>query len=411
MRYRYRVYPTPRQQQILERTFGCARLVYNTMLEIRESDFQQNLPYRKLRQLSKLLTELKQDPEWAFLQNVSCIALQQALRQLDRAYNDYFHALEKLKKGETKTLQFQKPTYRRKHGLQSVEYSRKGMYEVRQQRNARWGFVNLAKLGEVKFRSTRMLPSYPSSCVILREPDGRWYVSFVVRKPQEPYMPVDNMCGVDAGCRRLATTVDTNGRIATHENPRANKQIEHRKAVLQRRQSHMIQGSNNWIKTQVKINRLEAKARHIRRDTLMKTAATIVHDNQVIVVETLHVADMIKQGPAQKAVQDAGMATLLQCIDEQADKHARIVVHVPADYPSTARCSQCGHIADVPFKTLVWQCDTCDAVLDRDTNACVNLLDAAGLAESLNALKANPALWEPSEKTHARVLSRKIPRL
>ncbi|MBT1161764.1 RNA-guided endonuclease TnpB family protein [Bifidobacterium sp. SO1] len=390
-RYRFRLYPTRGQERLLRRVFGCVRLVHNTMVEIRESDFQQNLPFRKYRELDRILTGLKRDPDYAFLNEVSSVTLQQEVRHVEKAYVNYFKALH------DPELFYGKPGYASKHGTQSAEFSTRGFRRVEQMENARWGFVTIAKVGRLRFRSSRMLPSIPSSATIIREPDGRYYVSFVVKTTMESYRPNGRTVTVDAGCRYTASLVNNLGKRSRIDNPRPYRMLERKLARLQSEQSKHEKGSHNYEKLQIRINRLHARIRHIRLDHLMQSAVRIVRDNQTIILETLDIKDMIHKGPAQKALSDSAMRMMQDCIMIQAEKHGRKVIKVPKEYPSTGRCSQCGHLAKVPLSVTVWECAQCHSILDRDWNACVNLFDAAGLAESINARKA--ALWAGREPT------------
>lgn len=385
VRYRFRLYPDPKQEQSLVRVFGCARLVHNMMVEIRESDFQQGLPYRGYQALSAVLTQVKHDPDYAFLNEASCVPLQQEVRRVEAAYKRFFG-------GEGG-----KPKYHGRHGSQSVEYTRSAFRNVEQAVNARWGFVTLAKLGRTRFRSSRTLPSDPSSLTVIRDPDGTWHVSFVVKEKIEPLSANNRIAAVDVGCRRLASMVTSDGSRLLFDNPKAYATRERRLARLQAKQARMMKGSGKWVRCQHRISSLHARIRHTRMDAIAKTASLIARENQTVIVETLDVKSMLANGPARKPVADAAMSMLLRLIGEQCDKHGRTLVKTSADYPSTRRCSNCGRLADIPLNITVWQCAECGVILDRDFNACVNLFDAAGLAESLNAQDASPARWEPTE--------------
>ncbi|MFQ7494040.1 MAG: RNA-guided endonuclease InsQ/TnpB family protein [Bifidobacterium bifidum] len=144
--------------------------------------------------------------------------LQQEVRRVEAAYKRFFG-------GEGG-----KPKYHGRHGSQSVEYTRGAFRNVEQAVNARWGFVTLAKLGRTRFRSSRTLPSDPSSLTVIRDPDGTWHVGFVVKEKIEPLSANNRIAAVDVGCRRLASMVTSDGSRLLFDNPKAYATRERRLA-------------------------------------------------------------------------------------------------------------------------------------------------------------------------------------
>ncbi|GEL18564.1 RNA-guided endonuclease InsQ/TnpB family protein [Pseudonocardia asaccharolytica] len=199
VRYRYRVYPTPDQEQALARTFGCARVVYNDCLRIRQEAYTagEKLPDSEVQR--RVITLATHTPERAWLGEVASVALVQACQDARRAYRNWLDSLS----GKRKGRRIGRPRFRsRKDHRQSIRLTRNG-FTLRAN-----GRVHVAKVGELRVEWSRPLPSVPSSCAVIREADGRYYVSFVVERDPAPLPPTDREVGVALGLGRLAVTSD-----------------------------------------------------------------------------------------------------------------------------------------------------------------------------------------------------------
>src|SRR5947209_3356890 len=197
VRYRYRIYPTPGQRQMLARTFGCARVVYNDCLRARDESYAAGEKISDTEVQRRVVTLAKQTPERAWLGEVSSVALVQACQDARRAYRNWFDSLS----GKRKGRKAGHPAFRRKSQRQSVRLSRNG-FALHGER------LYVAKVGDIKVRWSRDLPSVPSSVTVIMEADGRYYASFVVERGTTPLPACDREVGIDLGLASLVVTSD-----------------------------------------------------------------------------------------------------------------------------------------------------------------------------------------------------------
>ncbi len=238
----------------------------------------------------------------------------------------------------------------------------------------------MAKVGEIKVRWSRPLPSEPSSVTVIREPDGRYFASFVVNRAAAPLPACDHEIGVDVGLDRLVVTSD--GEIIA--NPRLLRAKERKLARAQRALSRKAKGSANRVKARRRVAVLHRKVRETRLDHAHKTALRLIRDNQAVYAEDLAVSALARTRLA-KSVHDAGWAQLLRLLAEKAEHYGRTFHRIGRFVPTSQVCSDCGvNDGPKPLSVRQWSCPACGAMHDRDVNAARNIL-AAGRAERRNA--------------------------
>lgn len=360
--YKYRFYPTPEQAQELARTFGCVRLVYNKALQERTRAYTTEGRRVSYVETSAALTRWKRTPELAFLNEVSSVPLQQALRHLQAAFANFFAKRAKY------------PTFKsKKKSRASAEYTRSAF---------RWrdGRLTLAKMdGPLDIVWSRPLPAgaEPSTVTVSRDAAGRWFVSILVEEKITPLAPVDRSVGVDAGITALAT-LSTGEKIVNPKHERADRR---KLAKAQRALARKAKGSNNRAKARLKVARVHARITDRRRDHLHKVTTRLVRENQVIAVEDLTVRNMVRNHSLARAISDASWREFRSMLEYKAQWYGRTLVAVDRWFPSSRLCSACGALQEkMPLNVRTWEC-ACGAVHDRDVNAARNIL-AAGLAES-----------------------------
>lgn len=230
---------------------------------------------------------------------------------------------------------------------------------------------------------SRDLPSVPSSVTVIREPDGRYYASFVAEREAVPLPPCDREVGIDPGLASLAVTSDGQ----EIPNPRFLRGKERRLARAQRMLSRRQKGSANRARARRRVAVLHRKVRETRLDHAHKTALRIVRDNQAVYAEDLAVSGLARTRLA-KSVYDAGWAQLLRLIEEKAAQYGRTFARIGRFEPTSQVCSACG-VRDgrKPLSVRTWACPACGTVHDRDVNAARNIL-AAGRADNPNACGA-----------------------
>jgi putative transposase len=369
VRYRYRIYPTPRQQQALARVFGCARVVYNDCLRVRDDAYAAGEKITDTEVQRRVITLAKATPERAWLAEVASVALVQACQDARRAYKNWFGSLAGRRKGR----KVRHPKPRRKRGRQSIRLTRNGFA-------LHGGRLYVAKAGDIRVEWSRDLPSVPSSVTVIREPDGRYYASFVVWREPTPLPVCDRETGIDLGLSSLVVTSD--GEVVA--NPRFHRVAQRRLRRAQRVLSRRQKGSANRARARHRVAIVHRKVRNARLDHAHKTALRLVRDNQAIYAEDLCVSGLARTRLA-KSVADAGWSQLLRCIEEKAVQYGRTFAKVGRFEPTSQVCSACG-VKDGPKPLGIrrWVCAACGTVHDRDVNAARNIL-ALGRRERLNA--------------------------
>jgi putative transposase len=377
VRYRYRIDPAARQRQALARAFGCARVVYNDALRERERAHHASEPITDTEVQRRVVTVAKTTPERAWLAEVASVALVQACQDARRAYRNWFASLSGRRKGR----RVGHPRFRTKHGRQSIRLTRNGfaLHGAR---------LYVAKVGQVRVRWSRPLPSAPSSVTIIRDPDGRYYASFVVERAPTPLPPVDRVAGIDLGLAWFATLAASEGSSETIANPRHLRAAQRRLARAQRQLARKRKGSGNRAKARHRVAVCHRKVRDRRADHHHKLALRLARENQAVAVEDLSVKGLARTRLA-KSVHDAGWASFVRLLEHKAAQYGRRVVKVDRWEPTSQTCSVCGHRDDPkPLAVRTWACPACATVHDRDVNAARNVLVAAGLAETQNACGA-----------------------
>ncbi len=380
LRYNYRVYPTPDQQHALARTFGCARVVYNDGLRLRQQAREAGEKYVPDGELSKrVITQAKDTPQRAWLSEVSAVVLQQALADLNVAYRNFFTSIT----GNGRKVA--PPRFRsRKDNRQAIRFTANARFKVLDN-----GRLRLPKIGDLSVRWSRDLPAEPSSVTVIRDAAGRYFASFVVQTAQDETLPLaESEVGIDLGLTHFAVLSDGT-KVA------APKFLRHAAGKLKRLQqdlSRKQRGSQNRRKAVVKVARAHARVADTRRDWQHKLSTAIIRDNQAVYVEDLRVVGLGRTRLA-KSVHDAGWASFTGMLEYKAARYGRTFGRVDRFFPSTRMCSDCGRTNDkMALNVRSWTCP-CGSTHDRDVNAAMNVL-AAGRAESLNACGARvrPAL-------------------
>jgi putative transposase len=319
-----------------------------------------------------VITLAKRTPEREWLGEVASVALVQACQDARRAYKNWFDSLTARRKGPKN----RHPKPRRKHGKQSIRLTRNGFALHGEQ-------LYVAKAGDIKVEWSRDLPSVPSSVTVIREPDGRYYASFVVERETVPLHACDREIGVDLGLASLIVTSDGE----SIPNPRFLRKASKRLRRAQRALSRRQKGSANRAMARHRVAVLRRKVRETRLDHAHKTALRLVRDNQAVYAEDLAVSGLMRTRLA-RSVADAGWSQLMRCVEEKAVQYGRTFERIGRFEPTSQVCSACG-VKDGPKPLGVreWTCAACGIVHDRDVNAAKNIL-AAGRAERLNACGA-----------------------
>jgi putative transposase len=339
------------------------RLVYNKALETRTKAWFAESRRVSYEESSALLTGWKQTEELAFLNEVSSVPLQQALRHLQGAFVNFWQRRAGYPRFKS-----------RKKSKLSAEYTRSGF-------TFRGGALKLAKMSEpLDIVWSRPLPDgmEPTTVTASRDAAGRWFVSLLCRDSSiRALAPAPNpVVGTDAGITSLVT-LSTGEKI---ENPRFEKKDRERLAKAQRELARKGKGSKNRDRARVKVARIHARIVDRRWDHLHKLTTRIVRETQAVVIEDLAVRNMLGNRALARAISDAAWSELRSQLEYKCAWYGRELVVVDRFYPSSKTCSTCGHqVPALPLGARDWVCPACGTSHDRDVNAARNL-QAAGLA-------------------------------
>ena len=367
LRYRYRLEPTSSQQQALARTFGCVRVVWNDALALSQRLYEQGEKYPGGAALQKLcITQAKQTPERSWLSDSLNSVLQQSVRDLDLAYRNFWKSLN----GKGRKLCA--PRFKKRSSAQSARFTRKGFRVLDNDK------LRLAKIGNVKVRWSRDLPSDPSSCTIIKDAAGHYFASFVVEVDRPQLEPNGNAIGIDLGLKTFAA-LNTGEKI---DSPKPLLAGLKRLGKLQRNLSRKQKGSKRRKVAKLKVARLHAKIANTRKDFLDKLSTRLIRENQTVVLEDLHVSGMIQNRCLARLIADAGWRQFRTLLESKALMYGREVNVISKWEPTSQRCSACGELGGKkPLHVRAWSCLHCGAEHDRDINAANNIV-AAGQAET-----------------------------
>ena len=359
--FRYRFYPTPEQESLLRRTIGCCRLVYNKALRERSTAWAQAKKSIGYAKQDRELTAWKKTDELSFLNEVSSVPMQQTLRHLQTAYSNFFHKRARY------------PSFKKKRHGGSATFTRSAF-------RLRDGELTLAKMdAPLDIRWSRPLPKdvRPSSATVSLDAASRWHVSLLCEDTSIKPMPrLRTAVGIDLGISALAT-LSTGEKIP---NPRHDASELRRKRMLSQSLARKRKGSKNRFRARTKLARIHARVADRRRDALHKLSTRLVRENQVIVVESLNVAGMVRNHSLARVISDAAWRMLLTMLGYKCEWYRRNLVEVDRFFPSSKTCHCCGFVLEsLPLSVREWTCPSCGVVHDRDENAALNLL-AAGHA-------------------------------
>ena len=358
--YKYRFYPTVEQVKLLAQTFGCVRFVYNHILRWRTDEYYNNQNSISYLQASAKLTQIKKQVEFAWLNNVSSVALQQAIRHQQSAFKNFFEKRAKY------------PTFKKKNANQSATFTQSAFkYQD--------GKIYLAKSKEpLNIHWSRNLPSSPSSITISKDSAGRYFVSCLCEFDNQILPKLDAIIGLDVGIKHLIVT--SNGDKI--DNPRYFAKYEKKLAKAQRAINRKQLGSANRTKAKLKVAKIHAKIKDCRLDNLHKLSRKIINENQAICVETLRIKNLVKNPKLAKHIADCSWGEFVRQLEYKADWGGRTLVKIDQFYPSSKRCSNCGYtLGFLKLDAREWVCPECGVTHDRDINASINIktVGTAGL--------------------------------
>ena len=367
---------------MLARVFGSCRWTYNTMLRIRTDAYANGEKINYVRS-SAVFTQLRHAPETKWLEEISSVPTQQALRHLQSAFQAFFD-----KRGKY-------PTFKKKRDKQAAEYTVSGF-------KYKDGDLSIAQLGKLDVRWSRKFASSPTTVTITKSTAGRYYVTLVLDEKIEHLPKTHASVGIDLGVNRLATL--SNGeRIPNLKHLQSKlKKLAHAQRIMARRKK----GSGRRERARIAVAKIQEAIADSRNDYLQKVTTDLVRRFDTIAIEDLNVRGMVKNHCLARSISDAGFGAFARMLEYKCEWYGKTLVKIDRFFPSSKRCFDCGHIVEsLPLSIREWTCPECGVIHDRDENAARNIL-AAGHAVSAQGGRVRRKEASASKRSVRRTVNR-----
>ena len=350
--FKVRIYPNRNQIRLLNQTFGCVRYIYNYFLNKKINLYKEDNKNLTFNECSKELTQLKKENEW--LKNPDKCALQNALKNLDIAYKNFFN---------------KKANFPKFKSRKSYKDSYKTNCNLKFENNK----IKIPKIGWIKTKGYKEISGRILSMTISKTKSNKFFASICVTefKPKQ-FEKTNQNVGIDLGLKEFAI-FNTGEKI---NNPRFFIKSQKKLAKMQRKLSKKVFKSNNYFKYKIKVANFQEKIKNQRLDFLHKLSIRLVKEYDIICIETLRVKNMIKNHKLAKSIQDVSLSEFIRQLEYKSKWYRKIISKIDTFYPSSQLCSNCG-FKNSDIKNLnirEWTCPNCNEHHDRDINAANNIL-------------------------------------
>jgi len=353
--YKYRLYPTKKQQKLLEKHFGCCRYIYNWALELKTKSYTNDKKKLSFFDLGNLLPQLKKENTW--LKEINSQSLQQSIKHVESAFTRFFRE----KKGF--------PKFKSKHRSRS-SFSIPQNVKVDFEKS----YVVVPKVGKVNTIFSREFEGKVKTCVVSKTRTNKYYISILVETkdtiPKKSKIKEKTSLGIDLGIKHFLIT--SNGDKI--DNPKFLAKDLKKLKVLQRRASKKVKGSNSRRKANLKVARTHEKITNKRTDFLHKLSTRLIRENQTICLEDLAVSNMIKNHKLARSISDVSWSNFVSMLQYKSEWYGTNIVFIGRFDPSSKLCSSCGTInKNLVLSDRDWICEKCKTTHDRDINAAINI--------------------------------------
>ncbi|QZT34806.1 transposase [Caldalkalibacillus thermarum TA2.A1] len=353
--YKFRLYPTQEQEQLLAKTFGCVRFVYNKMLEERIQIYEKFKDDKEALKQHKFPTPAKYKRDFPWLKEVDSLALANAQLNLQKAFTNFFSGRAGFPKFKSRKAKQSYTTNVVNGNIKLAD-----------------GYIKLPKLKWVKLKQHRQIPVHHiiKACTITKTKTGKYFISILTEYEHQPVpKEIENVVGLDFSMNTLY--VDSEGKRANY--PRFYRQALEKLARAQRVLSRRRKGSNRWHKQRLKVAQLHEKIANQRQDFLHQASRQLANRYDAVVIEDLNMKGMSQALHFGQSVHDNGWGLFTTFLQYKLAEQGKKLIKIDKWFPSSKTCSCCGRVkVSLSLSERLFRCE-CGFVADRDTNAAINI--------------------------------------